>query len=557
MVALYQKNDTASLGPLSSDLLEFRVPVILLEILFHVLATERDEGGWGTNDYPEITSYAILTLVSLSSLPLTRYASKEIDSAIARGRAHLDQSSERRSEPQYIWIEKVTYGSSGLSEAYLIAAMLARGSLYNWSTTHLAFIESLERNAAKQSVFFRRLPAFQRIPQWHLHLTLLEGLLFSPALEFTTGQILSPQRGKKDEYLGIVPSTWLAINHQRQLSLEPRLLWDMMVLKICNFRVDEHMETDSSGPDQSYLTTLESVIASVCSTNSKLQNGATPMASSSIACGLSAGGKETNLNTDTASSEVDKTGALPRYTRAMTNYPSIQNASHSDKSAFHLQLQRFLVSHLRQTKDNARFTQQKLREHEDEIATFHEAGLTFHEWVSEVGARSVSALMSFTFLVCLLGASSAYPYEADCFETAYLKYLAGDLALHVANMSRLHNDWGSLDRDLREANVNSINFPEFSKGICKHGRKAKRATSKGKDGAKAELLLLAEHERTQVDILMTKLEQALRQDGSTTGAKVADGVTLFVDVAKLYADMYCTYSKVVDATPRATQIFRF
>ncbi|MCJ1479795.1 hypothetical protein MMC13_008481 [Lambiella insularis] len=103
-----------------------------------------------------------------------------------------------------------------------------------------------------------------------------------------------------------------------------------------------------------------------------------------------------------------------------------------------------------QTKDNLRFAQQEATPDSAEVLVFQAPGISFPDWTATTGARSVSALMSFAFLACLLSASSSTSStlakdSANCFDSVYLQYLAHDLALHVACMSRLYNDWGSLE----------------------------------------------------------------------------------------------------------------
>ena len=248
-------------------------------------------------------------------------------------------------------------------------------------------------------------------------------------------------------------------------------------------------------------------------------------------------------------------GVLSLYLSTMLSHPAVQKAALEDQQFFQAQLQQFLLAHVQQARDNMRFSRQKVQQstkHDHpamDIQIFQNPGRSFYGWVTTTGARSVSALMSFAFLTCLLGAYTRKGSRtAKCFDTAYLQYLAEDLSAHIANMSRLYNDWGSLDRDLRECNVNSINFPEFA-DTSSNGqhlevgekRKEERSNDYEQDRkrrSKAELLTLAEHERRQMEGVMEALTQALEDKVSTRYRKIASGLRLLTDVAKLYGDMY-------------------
>ena len=55
--------------------------------------------------------------------------------------------------------------------------------------------------------------------------------------------ILPRQREARNKYLNYIPCTWTIVNNHRGLFVPASILWDMMVLTKCNFRVDEYMET--------------------------------------------------------------------------------------------------------------------------------------------------------------------------------------------------------------------------------------------------------------------------------------------------------------------------
>ena len=114
--------NTGELFQIVSSLLTKKVVPVLLKILVRTLQSQQSDGSWGCVGPREETAYAILTLASLLSLPLAQSVHSETLSALQRGRNILSSMEGRK--PEYLWIEKVTYGSRYLAETYVAAAIL-------------------------------------------------------------------------------------------------------------------------------------------------------------------------------------------------------------------------------------------------------------------------------------------------------------------------------------------------------------------------------------------------------------------------------------------------
>jgi len=111
------------LPQVASSLLDEKVVPVLLSCLTRTLQTQQSGGSWGSIGPREETAYAILTLLSLLSLPFAQPARSEIIRSLQQGRKSLSSLEGRK--PEYLWIEKVTYGSRYLAETYVVAAMFA------------------------------------------------------------------------------------------------------------------------------------------------------------------------------------------------------------------------------------------------------------------------------------------------------------------------------------------------------------------------------------------------------------------------------------------------
>ncbi|KAI3325971.1 hypothetical protein HD806DRAFT_429095 [Xylariaceae sp. AK1471] len=102
--------------------LKEKVPLAALHLLSEFLRSQQSNGSWGS--LCEITSYGVLGLVSLSKLPVVRQLDNEglILAAVSSGKAYLEANRDFWGKGSYNWIEKVTYSSDVLSEAYCLAA---------------------------------------------------------------------------------------------------------------------------------------------------------------------------------------------------------------------------------------------------------------------------------------------------------------------------------------------------------------------------------------------------------------------------------------------------
>lgn len=235
--------DKFLLKTLPEALIRDRIMVILIQILNRTLLTQEADGAWGPEKYPEITAYGILTLKALQSFPWHVSLQEAAASGVRSGQSFLDQSVTEWAKPAYVWIEKVTYGSATLSEGYCLAAMKVSETSHTWSNRVKNLVDIPESSLAKLIQLFTNLEDLQNEPRWKLVASALEGYLFLPQLKLAGSRVLPEQKGAKNEYLAYIPFTWILVNNYHCLFLSANMLWDMMVLTVCNFRVDEYMES--------------------------------------------------------------------------------------------------------------------------------------------------------------------------------------------------------------------------------------------------------------------------------------------------------------------------
>lgn len=541
LMHLVQLWNDGTLELLPQGLVQDRILVVLIQILNRTLFTQHANGSWSVENSPEVNAYSILTLLALQDLPHARPIKSKIQSAIQAGRQVLVQTQHQWDKPQYLWVEKVMYGSSVLAETYCLAAMNSSGSHHVWSDKIEKSITMTTFDAMNLSHFFNRLPEYSDLPGWKIISSVVEGSLYLQQLREARSEIFPRQKSSKDKYLTYIPCTWIIVNNCAGFFLNANLIWDMMVISMQDFLVDEYMESEVVQLKESDIMLLQRHIKDLCRTPGIETPKETDLLhqdghSASMSSGL--GTKQcpgvSTLRYSEPLAAVEK--VITRYVREMIGHPRIQKALLSDQRSLQVELEAFLLSHIDQIQDSQRFGSQE--SHSTATATPFQSPRTNHYvWSHTTAANHTSCAVSFAFYSCRLASDSNN--GADLFPTSYSKYMARDLCSHLAVMSRLYNDYASIPRDRAELNLNSVNFPEF------HSQQEANAdaseTTEHSAASEAEmkksLLTLAQYERSCVKTSLQSLKQGLKLR-SASERRLQDALALFVGVTELYADMY-------------------
>lgn len=114
---------TSRLSTVSDDSISKDLISLLLRIAFTVIKDQKPGGSWGTRASKEETAYAVLILTyAFYFTEVTELLQSDIKLAIENGCAFLSGRSTE-SDSEWLWVEKVTYKSEVLSEAYILAAL--------------------------------------------------------------------------------------------------------------------------------------------------------------------------------------------------------------------------------------------------------------------------------------------------------------------------------------------------------------------------------------------------------------------------------------------------
>ena len=519
--------DRKILGDIPTDLVRDRLPLVLAQILSRTLLNQQHNGSWGSGSC-EVTAYGILTLKCLSALPFLNSMTAEISAAIKAGRQHLLLNHGCWADLSYVWIEKVSYGSAALAQTYCFAAMHHSKPAPSWSGTLAALVDPPMGKGIKFIQFFSRLPLYLHLGKDDptLKLSVLEGYLLLPQLRDVRLDIFPRTGMAEDQWLEYIPLTWTCCNYLNA-PVETELLIDMIRLSMLNYQADEYMEAVVGTSFSDQHDVIHALIRKLCAEPAvpspllprKRQHAALEGAETDgILNGHAAAHPRSDDTAEDRLAGVEK--VLTTYITHILAHPSVLRAPVRTRTRLRRALAAFLSAHVTQNRDNMLLAQQPPLDEPGSAAPFAAARISFYQWVHTVSADHTSGPFSWIFYECLIGRAGV-----ETWGDAKKRYVAEEAGRKLSTMCRMYNDYGSVQRDRAERNVNSLDFPEFHVGVGGGGGQEKA------DQRKADLMYLAEYEREC-------LNRALERLGGMTEKGTMTRVRLFVNVTDLYGQIY-------------------
>ena len=522
--------DQGTLEIKSEQLVPDRIFVALFQAAVRMLKIQNADGSWGKIHSREETAYASLALAELACLPPLLPLNSEVKEAIRRGREFLAKESSTANSPDYLWIEKVTYGLSTVSRAYVLAVRNIPMSDYYFGDGLKQLCAVPMGKVAHSTKFFTKLPLFAQSPKWKVESALIESYLYLPQLKRVQLDVFSGQDWDKFKYFDYIPFSWIGPNYLNTTPLGPALQFDMMVFSLLVYQADEYMEAVIGPKFAGRLSVVKDIIESIFDNLDgnhqsngcvRICNGERPKKRRNLDGGRSqvngyAASEPCEVKLENGrrdSAEVKST--LRGFVKFVLKHPGIKPAQEAQIQQLHHEMKTFLVAHVTQLEDNERLSKQGDIHGGDSSSVFESPRSSFFYWVHHTSSDHTSCPVAFAFLTCQISQGK------DTFETAEGKYYAHAICSHLAVMCRMYNDHGSLKRDREEANLNSINFPEFGS-----------RESRGSDqDLKDRLFRLASYERKCLELAQSELE------------KVADPMIMrtmrtFCDVTDMYGQMY-------------------
>ena len=232
MTELLRAWDVGRFSELPRAILQEKVLPTLFQCLVWTLQSQLIDGSWGRQGRREETAYAILALASLIVLPIACFFRPQILSAISRGRKFLKEASA--SGPEYLWIEKVTYGSANLTEAYTTAALKCPVYSVSLGRQVQDLCNVYYKDMAEFGNLIERGP-LSKCPKWLVLASWIEGRLCVPQLQKVLGEVLQPS--ETDEYQETTVFRWIFANNRTASTFSSHFLYSMINASILNERL--------------------------------------------------------------------------------------------------------------------------------------------------------------------------------------------------------------------------------------------------------------------------------------------------------------------------------
>lgn len=536
------------------------IPLVALEILGRILRIQKLNGSW--DDICEVTAYGVLALSLLATLPYIQQLDiSGIVDSITLGKSFLLSNRAKWGKESHLWTGEMAVNSDTLSEAYSIsAAFVPLPSNDQPSDTASVFQEALipdeilrgMRHAGK---LVSRTPLFSRYDSYSLRIAELKACFFLRVLQRQPPNVF-PQMGKgirKSSF--IIPLALTACSGLHNYVIDISVLYEMLILSVLNFQVDEYMERVVERDFGNSLDDVRMLIQQLFIEVSQESNGSsqrdekpTEFLNKSEAGSLISNSKapsqgDCDAAKEQASTEDIRT-MLRRFVKHILRHPAVLSSPKTLQARLAWELKTFLLAHVTHAEDNQRLRAQSgsaasdpsgnERDFAGAPTQFNEPGRTFYHWVRSTSADHTSCPFAFIFFNCLLHVadSRAGQGHSSILASARTAYLAEDTCRHLASLCRMYNDLGSVARDADEGNLNSTCFPEFfsRRDTTTAGGGGPVAAPHG--DAKAELLWIAEYERRG---LMTAMESLGNELGP---GRTMESLRFFVDLTDLYGQIY-------------------
>ncbi|KAI1423242.1 hypothetical protein F5Y12DRAFT_554445 [Xylaria sp. FL1777] len=521
LVDLTEKGDIPAF---SDNITKSRIAICLYQACFRTLLEQGDNGSW--NSSVADTAHAIIILTEARKFDLFRETRNQIDSAIDRA-IEFVKSSRVLDYPS---AKKTSYTASLLTEAFRLSALKAStmqpdaliGSILREDTTAIPKLLKL----------WKLTPLFSRIPEWQIRASMIEGTLFRQMVRARRLNIFTRKGVEEDKYFDIIPVAWPTCNNRTRTFAPSCFLFEGMMAALLNYQVDEFIEAVAGVNYADNIPELRQIIDDVIVSISeeKSANGVyEALWEKSAANGIDelTNGSEVNgrhsIVEETRRREV--LVPLKKFVTHALKHPSILSASTWDRKNVTNELRIYLQTHVTQSEDNmllqqGKFTKGVMREH-------------FFRWVRTTSADHTSATYTFNFISCLLG--SWIENGEDCFPSTQEKYYAAAACQHLAAMCRMYNDHGSAVRDHEEANVNSVDFPEF-------GPRAKDSRDNELNRKKEALFEVAQYERSCIEEAFRRLERhaagTRSADARARKGRQMEIWRMFYNVTDLFGQIY-------------------
>ena len=432
---------------LPRTLLQERVIPTLFQCLVRTLQSQHIDGSWGHKGRNEESAYAILTLASLLILPLAQFFRPEIISAIDRGRAFLKKSrSGTSASPEYLWIEKVTYRSTNLTEAYIVAALYTSIERRSLGPKTKELFSMQYKELAEFGTLMDKGP-LSKSPKWIVLASWIDGRLCVPQLCKSLENTLN-STGFEDHHK-LVSFWWIFANSRTDSALSSRFLCKMMNATLVNESVvafvDHAIASQSHEQLNRHIDAITEGIQLIHKNSRrdkycvKLNTTTDVLSSDGIPRGVDgdislakpALRNEKQGSMNLANTSLNATSIIPSFVQLFDSEHIFTEASENDKNTLRLEIENFLLAQISRMQEHLRPLSHRQYEH----SAHQEAFLGLSERCStdqNLSASLTGFPHTFAFAVCLTGHDGK-----DMCTSASQKSIFEDIRNGAANVYRL------------------------------------------------------------------------------------------------------------------------
>ncbi|KAK3381795.1 hypothetical protein B0H63DRAFT_561415 [Podospora didyma] len=504
-VKLIQIWDSGLIGQLPEDLIREQIPIALLHTLLQILHTQTSAGYWAFKNHEslEATSYAVLALNALSTLPWVLYIRPQVLAAIRNGAAYLAQHRDEWRQDEHLWVAKVSYALPTVARAYIIAAVGADSNTSHAWGTKATTIVTVPNNALRS-----------------------KALHYSKKLACFAGD----EPLDKD---GII-FAWIAMNRRHNYPLPNTALRDMMKLFVLMLDLDERMKnvfSELGSPERlEFIRELRSALPKIISFDDGEPQPAPNGDNGKARNGTDVDNEGINGDQENGHQDNDKLAAvmadLRRYASHILDHPAVVRSSADIRIQLHNQMLNCLFSGLGLEETYTRLATPE----QDTLAngaTDLPCDVASPGVQSTVGSKSQMPV-ALIFLTCI----AASPADEDFFRGLRGRFLLSVISGHLTTMCQHFNNWATVAPDPAEGSLDSFNIFGYHllfgwDGVQRHP-KGKTAISP----LKKDLFLLLEYERGCLNQALDKLEAEMKGKQKETWKMGA--IKAFLEMVDVY-----------------------
>jgi hypothetical protein len=286
---------------------------------------------------------------------------------MALGKAFLHTDRDAWTKGRHLWIEKVTYSSPVLSEAYCLAAAAVPlpSAIYPRPGTSPQTAVSINMKVLmgmrKAGSLIARTPLFAKTDPWALRVAEMQAFFSMQALQRNPVDVFPRTAKGKDKYLFIIPLALTASALEAgggPGAVSHAVLYEMMLLSVLNFHADEYMEGVVEKHFEGQLDAVRSVVRELFS---EAQVGSSATEENGTATATN--GRNGNSGREHARGDPEPTigdvnTVLGRFVRRILHHPAVLSSPASLQTRLSFELQTFLLAHITHAEDNHRLRRQ-------------------------------------------------------------------------------------------------------------------------------------------------------------------------------------------------------